>query len=121
MNVLKFHRHLRYSVADRRYSQRTQTAVRFRDHDAPHGLSPVGLVFQITGQFLQKRFYLHSAFYGVKVNPVNPVNARTASVGLNQSPCMMEDIFTADLVVECVKAIGRFAAVPWYTAFSVAS
>jgi hypothetical protein len=68
-------------------------------------LGSVGLVFQITGQFPQKRFYPDSAFYGFKADPVN---AGTASVGTDKTPGVMEDILPADLVVERVKAVGRF-------------
>ena len=101
----ELHRHLRDPVADGRNAQRTQTAVRFGNHDTPHRLGYVGLVFQITGQFLQKRFYPDSVFYGLEADPVN---AGAASVGTDKSPSVTEDVFSADLVVERVKAIGRF-------------
>ena len=42
-------RHLDYPVADRRYPQRTQTAVRLWNHDAPHRTWVVSLVFQVLG------------------------------------------------------------------------
>ena len=101
----EFHRHLRYPVAYRRYPQRALTAIRLRDHDAPHRLGSVGLAFQILGQFPQKRFYPDSVLYGLEADPVN---AGTASVGANKPPRVTEYVFAADLVVERVKAIGRF-------------
>lgn len=101
----EFHRHLRDPVAQRRYPERALTAVRFGDHDAPDRLCSVGLVFQITGQVLQERFYPNSGFYGLEADPIN---ARTASVGPDKPPGMTEDVFPADLVVERVKAVGWF-------------
>jgi len=63
-------------------------------------LGSVGLSFQITGQFPQKRFYANSALYRLEADPIN---TGISLVGLDQSPCVMEDIITADLVVERVK------------------
>jgi hypothetical protein len=68
-------------------------------------LGSVGFALQITGQVPQKRVYPDSALYGLKADPINP---RAASIGSDEPPCMMEDIRTAQLVVEGVKAIGRF-------------
>ena len=59
----------------------------------------------MTGQFPQKRVYPHSALYGLKADPID---TGTASVGTDKPPGMSEDIRSADLVVERVKAIGRF-------------
>ncbi|KFB74838.1 MAG: hypothetical protein AW06_004216 [Candidatus Accumulibacter cognatus] len=101
----EFHRHLRNSVTERRNPERALTAIRFGDHDAPHRLGSVGLVFRITGQVLQERFYPNAGFYGLEADPIN---TRTASVGPDKPPSMTEDVFPADLVVERVKAVGRF-------------
>ena len=101
----EFHRHLRYPVADRRYPQRAQTAVRFGYHDAPHRLGSVGFVFQVLGQFPQKRFYPFPVLYGLEADPIN---AGTSLVGFDQPPSMTEYVCPIQLVVECVKAIGRF-------------
>ena len=101
----EFHCHLRYPVTDRRNPQRPQTAVRLGNHHAPHRLSSVGLVLQITGQFPQKRFYPFAVFYGFEADPVN---AGTASVGTDKPPGMTEDVFPDDLVIERIKAVGRF-------------
>jgi hypothetical protein len=68
-------------------------------------LGSVGLVFQITGQSPQKRVYPDAALYGLEADPINP---RAASISSDEPPGMMEDIRTAELVVERVKAIGRF-------------
>jgi len=43
----ELYRHLGYPVADCRYPQRTQAAVRFGYHDAPYRTGVVGLVFQV--------------------------------------------------------------------------
>lgn len=97
--------HLHNPVSHRRDSQRTQPAVRFGHHDAPHRLGAVGLGLQITGQFPQKRVYPDSALYGLEADPITP---GAASIGSDKPPGMIEDICPADLVVERVKAIGRF-------------
>ncbi len=68
-------------------------------------MGSVGLGLQITGQFPQKRVYPDSALYGLEADPIT---TRAASIGSDEPPCVIEDISTADLVVECVKAIGRF-------------
>ena len=79
----ELHRHLRDPVADGWYSQRTQTAIRLGNHDAPYRLGLVGFVPQVLGQFQQKRFYPDSALDGLEAHSVN---AGTASVGTDKSP-----------------------------------
>ena len=101
----EFHRHLRYPVTNCRYPQRPQTAVRFGYPDAPHRLGSVSFVFQVLGQFPHKRFYPLSTLYGFKADPIH---AGTASVGTDKMPSVSEYLCPADLVVERVKAIGRF-------------
>jgi hypothetical protein len=101
----EFHRHLCDPIAERRYPERALTAIRFGNHDAPYRLGAVGLVFQITGQVPQKRFYPYAVFYGLEIDPIN---TGTASVRPDKPPSVTEDVFPADLVVERVKAVGRF-------------
>ncbi len=101
----EFHGHLRHPVSDRRDPQRTETAVRFKSHDASHRLGSVGLGLQITGQFPQKRVYPDSTLYGLEADPIT---TGAASIGSDKPPGMIEDILLADLVVEGVQAIGRF-------------
>ena len=57
------------------------------------------------GQFPQKRFSPDPTLYGLEANPIN---AGTASVGTDKMPSVSEYLCPADLVVERVKAIGRF-------------
>jgi hypothetical protein len=83
----EFHCHLRYPVSDRRDAQRAQAAVRFGYHDAPHRLGSVGFVFQVLGQFPQKRFYPLSILYSL-AHPSTP----GCRVGLDQPPSMTEDV-----------------------------
>ena len=57
------------------------------------------------GQFPQKRVYPNSVLYGFKADPVD---TWTASIGTDKPPGMTEYVIPADLVVERVKAVGRF-------------
>ncbi len=83
---------MRDPVANRRDAQWTLTAVRFGDHGAPHGLSLVGFVFQITGQFPQQRFYPDSVLYGFEADPIN-----AGTPGDGKTPGVMED--TSELIL----------------------
>ena len=63
-----------------------------------------------TFKFFQERVYPDFTLYGVEVEPVY---AGTASVGPNKPPSVTEDVFSADLVVERIKAVGRLLLGPW--------
>ena len=69
------------------------------------GWCSVGFVFQVLGQFPQKRIYPLPALYGLKADPIN---TGTASVGTDNTPSMSEYLRSANLVVERVKTIGWF-------------
>jgi hypothetical protein len=56
-------------------------------------------------QILQKRAYPNSALDGLKADLID---AGTPLVGPDQSPGVTEEVFPADLVVKCVKAIAWF-------------
>ena len=71
-----------------------------------------------TFQFFQERVYPDVTFYGVEVDPVY---AGTASVGPNKPPSVTEDVFSADLVVERINAVGRLLLGLGCRASSVAS
>jgi hypothetical protein len=68
-------------------------------------LGSVGFIFQFSGQFQQKRFYPDYVLYGFEAHPIS---AGTTLVSTDKTPSMIEDIFSVYLVVEYVKAIGRF-------------
>ena len=59
-------------------------------------MGSVGLGFQITGQFPQKRVYPDSTLYGLEADPIT---TGAASIGSDKPPGMIEDILLADLVV----------------------
>ena len=84
----EFHRHLCDPIAERRYPKRALTAIRFGNHDAPYRLGAVGLVFQITGQVPQKRFYPNAVFYGLETDPINTGTAsvRPDKPGIMEQP-----------------------------------
>jgi site-specific DNA recombinase len=98
-------RHLDYPITDRRYPERAQVAIRFGNHNAPYRTWLVGLVFQILGQFQQKRVYPNRLLY---VLEVSPINAGTSFVGANKPVSKHEDVCPPYLVVERIEAIGRF-------------
>ena len=101
----EFHRHLRYPVAYRGYAQRPLLTIGLGDQHAPHRWGPVGFVFQVLGQFPQKRVYPFAVLYCLEGDPIN---AGASLVGLDQPPGVTEDVRPIQFVVERVKAVGRF-------------
>src|SRR5713226_4961895 len=99
-------RHLHYPVAHRRYSQRPQLSIRFRNVDSLHRLRPVGFrAQQFLNPFQKTRcalVRLHNLFDCDAIHP------GCALVGSHLFPCRFQHIHPIDPVVQHIKPELRF-------------
>ena len=84
----QLHCHLHRPITQRRYPQRTLTAVRLWNHEAPYRLGAVGLFSQITGQLPQKRFYPFATLYGLETHPVYAGSGWLGQVARRDRGCL---------------------------------
>ena len=95
--------HLYHPIFDRRYSQRPLLAVGFGNQNPPYRLRPVALFLQCSRQLFQPCF--HSLCFDP--GKTLPVDSATPAVGAAAAPGPQKHIFPVDLVIQCVKAVGR--------------